>query len=61
MNGCKKIIVTYITNWNVDEKFSKKTLKYKISKGANSFESAPNTDIYLPVVIALKRVIKLSI
>ena len=35
--------------------FQKKPLKYEISKGANLFESEPDTDIYLSAFTDLKK------
>lgn len=45
----------YVTNWNGHKNFSKKSLKYEISKAGNPFESKPNTDIYLSTFTALKK------
>ena len=48
-------MVTYVTNWNVHMKFSKKNLAHEISKGSNLFESEPNIEIYLSAFPALKK------
>ena len=53
MNAYKKIMVTNVTNWNGHLKFSKKNLKYEISKSANVFESELDINVYLSAYTAL--------